>query len=190
MAYGHEVVLGFAGEVESRRAAAEMGLVLDSRLRWDDEDSDDEEGDLSAEQVIANMAVAKDVDRRLLDAYRTILKSMGTLVPGFVHVGRTKGARSYEVVDTPLGRREMSPPCLSLYYEPGDGEPADDAVLGVGLSSRYFPRLMDWRSAHGSLDTIALDKAFFDLFHFTKDHIAAAVPAFASAVPIVKPVYY
>lgn len=57
---------------------------------------------------------------------------------------------NYITVDTPLGKRSMAGWNIAIQYDPAEmGD--EHAVLGIALSGRYYPTLLDWRDKNGTL---------------------------------------
>lgn len=136
------IYFGFRGEEAGRAAAAALGLTLDL-----------EEGVGEAEPG------RKAAIRAALEEIH--LKAVGRLaetMPGFTYLGKKPywshdPSRLYHTYDTPWGRRTISPMGLCLSFDPDEiGDEPEDAVFGVGLSSRYLPGLLDMDDENGSLE--------------------------------------
>jgi hypothetical protein len=83
-------------------------------------------------------------NQKLNGCYLEALQALG-LTP------KRSNANGYVITDTPSGRREMAGWSLGFQYDPNEvGAPP---VLGIGLTGRYFPTLLDWRDQHGTMDS-------------------------------------
>ncbi len=92
---------------------------------------------------------------------------------------------------TPIGERAFWPWSLELHFDPHEmGETQDEAVVGVGITGRYYPCFADWKDAHGTLSPIVFDDGLEHMKAIAKKHIAAACPLFNQAHWIVKEKHY
>lgn len=91
-----------------------------------------------------------------------------------------KKKNDHVVYDTQLGEREFSIWSLTYYYDPDEaGHWATDALIGVNLSSRYFPTFIDWKSEHGT-GLLKFSENQPEMV-IAKKHIIAAIPELADA---------
>lgn len=130
MPMGQELWLGVTGDDARLACNAILGTPFKTEKQFLRELSDLDD------EAIASHNGALDA------CYTEALRALG-LTPL-----STKG--DYLVVQTPLGKRQMSGWTLGLQYDP-DEVGDEHATLGVGLSGRYFPTLLDWRDPHGTL---------------------------------------
>jgi hypothetical protein len=186
MAFGYEVYLGFVGGDAVRKFAAALGFEFGSAdpARGDAwEPESDKKGKPVPSPVATRLA---EVDALLSEAQKELFAAVG-----WTRKGVSKGS-GYEVWETPLGLREFSAFSLCLHLDEHECEedPEEDGVLGVGLSSRYFPVFLDWADPSGALYTLKLDDEFKRLTDLAREKIAERLPAFAEAGLVVKPVWY
>lgn len=97
----------------------------------------------------------------------------------------------YPIFRTPLGLRKLSPFMLEAFYDPNEmGDEIEDAIIGVAISSRYFPRFADWKEESGTLSPMVFDKELNGMMLLAKNRICAVVPALETAPWIVKEINY
>src|SRR5581483_4453491 len=163
MAYGTELVLGWPflqwdklTDVKLPKYVAPRGMIAlpwEPSVRGGPADVDPEEldpdGDTEARTV-------RDVFEPVLDAFEPQLRQAHHAA--LLELGFTPPAdinESYPRYETPAGEREFMPFRLEMFYDPGEmGDSAEDAVIGVAISGRYFPTFADWKDAHGCMPMI------------------------------------
>ncbi len=125
------------------------------------------------------------IDARLKTAHREALTKMG-----FRKIkNEKKGSHVFAL--TPDGQREFSPFSLEFYYQPIDmSDDLDTAIVGVSISSRYFPRFADWRDPHGTFTPMIFDTELKKVQQIAKWEIVKAAPFMSDAVWIVKEIWY
>lgn len=132
MPTGQEIWFGVRGEDAMRTCNQLFGTKFQSEATF----LADLEGGFDPHEDI-------DAHNEKLDAcYPEALRAIG-LAP-------VKADGDYLVTKTPMGNRKMSCWDLAIQYDPyevGDTH----ATIGVALSGRYFPTLLDWRDPHGTL---------------------------------------
>jgi hypothetical protein len=127
----------------------------------------------------------------LTDLYRTALNDIQlALIRGHVAADAAWGPHGRIIADTAAGRREFRLLNLTFDYntiEVGHTEPN----IGISLSSRYKPTLLDWAYEYGGSDApISLDGATVALLNDAHQQISGTIPEFADATPAVVAVWY
>ena len=79
--------------------------------------------------------------------------TLGALGWSYVKVKNKYNPSKYDlVVDSPWGKRDARPWHCYVIYDPSEmGEDPQHLSLGINLSSRYFPGILDMKSTHGTI---------------------------------------
>lgn len=149
MAYGTEIVLGIRGmdNINKLLKKVKQPLIdVDTYYEWQENHT------------------LPDLTKAHEECLRTFFGKVSTASYGIGCV-------------TPSGVRSFSPFSLQLYFDPDEmGDEPENAVLGVGLSGRYFPSYLDWRSEHGCIEHVVMDEQTMDMIEKAKEEITKAFP--------------
>lgn len=108
---------------------------------------------------------------------------------GWTYVGQS--ANNYATYDTPFGRRETGCFSLCLVYDEDEiGDEPEDATIGVNLSSRYFPTLLDIESPHGALGSVIDFDALVPQIAICREEIVKRLPVFGEAKVFFREIFY
>lgn len=169
MAIGYEIVLGFTSEVFDK-----VEKALGTNFNFKDE-----------------MAYYDNLDDNMdkLDVF------MDGLNEAYIKTLKEVGFKPVDIseftFETPLGIRQFSPFRIETYFDTSDiGDRYEDIVIGISLSSRYRPVLLDWKSERGSLKTMVLDEKIQSMVEIAKKNISEVIPVFENAKTIIKLKYY
>ena len=118
------------------------------------------------------------------DAYQAIAARLG-----WTHVDLQR--HGPHLFDTPFGRRETGGFALSLHYDPEEvGDGPEDISLGVNLSARYLPAIIDIHSPHGTLnDGFCLEDAQRPIA-ICRNEIVKYIPAMNGAKTFTRTIFY
>lgn len=124
------------------------------------------------------------IEDLLDEAYKAVASRMG-----WTFVGQGHGAHT--VYDTPFGRRETSSFSLCLTYDNDEiGDRPEDATIGVNLSSRYFPTVLDIDDEHGGLGTVIDIGSLMPQIDICREEIVKRLPAFGEAKVLIREIFY
>lgn len=124
------------------------------------------------------------IEGALTEAYKAVAARLGWT---FVR----EDDERYMIYDTPYGRRQTPGFLFGLEYDEDEvcDEP-EDATLGIGLSSRYFPAVLDMESAHGTLRTASGLEEMMPVIAICREEIVKRLPAFAEAKVYIREIFY
>lgn len=163
MAYGTELFLGFANP-EMLDIVAQLGLTVDLS-----NDEDREEERVGPENVL------EDINAKLKQAYVDCLQND---LHFNLRKRKIQNDGAYPIMETPLGLRELSPWRLDLHFDPDEmGEDQSQAIFGVSLIGRYFPKFLDWANQHGgSGGMVCLNKETMANIEIARKAISTVLP--------------
>ncbi len=102
-----------------------------------------------------------------------------------------EGSGHYVKVSTPWGDRQAGVWNLNMLYDPGEiGDDPEDLSIGVNLSSRYFPAILDMQREHGTLGTIVLDQEFMHCIEVCRRNLLKHIPELEGAEIYVREIWY
>lgn len=146
MPYYNTMLFGVAGMPAAHATAVALGIQFDP----------------TGFGEVFSGPVLTALDQRLEDIHLDVLNLLSVSMPGFEGgatpalwaVGSSISQNKVPVPwGTPWGLRTVVPISLMFHYDPDEcGDSVEDAVLGVALSARYKPSLLDMRFAHGGLE--------------------------------------
>lgn len=95
-------------------------------------------------------------------------------------------------VKSPWGSRIAQVWYVKAIYDPVElGDEKANFSIGVNLSSRYCPAILDMDNPHGGLDNaVVLNKEFFDRIEVCKRNLVAAIPELHDAEIFIRNVFY
>jgi len=99
----------------------------------------------------------------------------------------------YYDINTPWGVRTAHSWDLCIQYDPDEiGDALDEMTLGVDLSSRYFPCLVDLKDPNGTLGSVVKIKSLMemDATKIAIEEIIKAIPYFANAELYLRDIWY
>lgn len=186
MATGNEVWLAIIGHKKISKALNDMGCA----------------GELKADYELGLDNIEKNDE--IISSFREHLEkhaSSSRILYAGLHILSEKFG-SYKLLEndhilcnTPKGEREFSKFALEFHMDPNNmDESVKQAILGVGLSSRYRPRFLDWKSSRGMLWPVVFDKELLADIELAKKHLMPILrslsPEFEDACIIVKEMHY
>lgn len=167
MAYGSELVLAFTADQFKMVEA-----VLNAVINLDD-------------QEIVYENVNNDIDKILKTAHHDACVVAGWTVHEDDELYESD---SQVAVDTDVGRREMYPFVLEVFYDPHEiGDLPKHAKVGVAISGRYQPTFLDYQDENGTLMDVPID---LNLVMIARDAIAAHLPIFKDAKLMIVEKHY
>jgi hypothetical protein len=99
--------------------------------------------------------------------------------------------QGYTIYQTPFGERVASSCWLCLNYDPDEiGDEPEDATIGINLSSRYFPCILDIENPHGTLGNVVDFDALVSQIAICREEIVKRLPAFADAKVFFREIFY
>jgi len=120
----------------------------------------------------------------LREAYQAVAARLG-----WTFVGTTDN--DYMLYDTPYGRRQTGGFSLCLQYDEDEiGDEPQDVTLGINLSSRYFPTVLDIESAHGVMRSVIEFETLQPRIEICREEIVKRLPAFAEAKVFIREIFY
>lgn len=126
----------------------------------------------------------KTINVVLREAYQAIAARLG-----WTFIGTTDD--DYMLYDTPYGRRETCGFSICLTYDPDEiGDDPQDATIGIDLSSRYRPTVLDIESAHGVMRSVIEFEDLQPRIAICREEIVKRLPAFAEAKVFIREIFY
>lgn len=175
MAYGFEIVLGWKAE-DFAKASKLLGI----QLPVEDEDWEgvDDEG---GSEWVWERGSARLVDN-LVTAQRSALLGLGYSPI----TGGKATTSSYLRYSTPWGEREIARFSPQFYYDPDEmGDEPEDAVFGLSIAGRYYPRYLDVKNLRGTPGNFAFDAKAEAQISLLREVMKTHCPGFAVADVIV-----
>lgn len=124
---------------------------------------------------------AKSIIEKFRNAYLQTIKDVGFRVLG------DDGGNYFEI-ETPAGLRKMSGFQLETVYDPIEiGHAPKEATLGVALSGRYYPTLLDYPSTHGTLLGLGIDLRMIEI---SRANLIKEFPVFTESKVLVVEKFY
>jgi len=165
MAQGIELWLGFQWDPKTGFEPA-LSELKKLGLEYEHEGDEDLVGDITHNGNISDI---------LLRAWQDTLTDSNMTILG---PGRSPFIGDYKV-ETPAGIRTMGPFRIERHFDPGEmGELPEDAILGVAITSRYYPTYADYKSECGAWNGRPIP---FDLMKIAKRNIVKHLPFFKEA---------
>ena len=160
MPMGMEIVLGVVGP----EATTKTLMAMFPELK--EEEIDLEDSDFTYDRIFY---LCKDINEQLKTAQRRMLASAG-----FTNLKEGRGG--YISATTPVGRREFAALDLRIIYDPHEvGQDLEDICFGIALSSRYYPRFLDWKYPSGGSVCLAF-REDDGMFKIARKEIGKVVP--------------
>jgi hypothetical protein len=108
----------------------------------------------------------------------------------FMNFDITKESDDYIFAETPEGEREFSHMRLEVHFDPYEmRERPEDALIGISISSRYFPVFADWRDPSGGMWNIQVSPETEEM-QVARQCIVDGLPEFSTARYYVKEKHY
>lgn len=99
--------------------------------------------------------------------------------------------QGYPIYQTPFGERITSPCGLCLSYDPDEiGDDPEDATIGIDLSNRYSPCILDIKNPHGTLGSVIDIDTLMPQIAICREEIVKRLPAFADAKVFFREIFY
>jgi len=124
------------------------------------------------------------IDAILREAYQTVAARLG-----WTFIGTTNDDDM--LYDTPYGRRQTGGFSICLTYDPDEiGDEPQDATIGIDLSSRYSPTVLDIENAHGGMRSVIEFEEIQPRIEVCREEIVKRLPAFAEAKIFIREIFY
>ena len=161
-----EIHLGFVGRSAVSNAIAALGIVCNDGTQP------------TAQDLINGFNFDNtDVDKLNPQIEAAYMATASRL--GWVHLATDSQFRDF---DTPHGKRRTSIFGLSFNYDTDEiGDEPDDCSLGINLSARYFPTVLDISDPHGGLAPSNDLARLLSHAEICKQEIVKRLPAFEAA---------
>lgn len=199
MAYGNEIVLGFLYE---KWPIVEEGLGFSMpRPRPGDQYGFDEYeagyfDEMSEIQALSTYwdglsVPVEDVVAAAHDSCKTqLVKSWRDACTGMGWQVKRSDKRYYKV-STSDGPRRMAAWGLKFYYDTSNlADTPELGVIGIGISSRYYPTFLDWENPHGTIYNQVVGPRMPQEMTIARACIVENLPCFDKADFIVREVHY
>jgi hypothetical protein len=95
-------------------------------------------------------------------------------------------------VESPWGYRTASPWDLYPHFDPNEmNESVDELTIGVNLSSRYTPTLLDIKDKNGTLgSSLIINKTLLDTIEICKRELIKEIPEMHDAEVYIREIFY
>jgi hypothetical protein len=191
MPYGKEIHFGFVGP--------EKSFAFATRIRSEMLDNNDKSITLekfmkvnTGKKRFTSGVSLKDVgfNPKLKIAFINTVHAFGWTTGTLVD--STLPPDQYIGVISPWGNRAASVWSLDCQYDPHENyEIPEELTLGVNLSARYFPSILDMKDEHGTMGScIVLDKEFFDKVEICKRELIAQIPELYDGEIYIRDIFY
>lgn len=174
-----EIHLGAVGPEAVDKLVNALGLQL----------TDDDGNNLSAVDLRNDPDLWLELDDTPLlgaikAAYEAVVSRMGWTIT-------SHDADGYYQLDTPYGPRKTSGFGLSLQYDQDEiGDEPDDLSLGINLSSRYYPAVIDMKNAHGTLNGAFYLEDHAKAIQICKEELLKQLPALDGTKTFIRNIFY
>jgi hypothetical protein len=166
-------------------------------LGWDYSDHDKVkqvfgvEFDLNVDDELRNgsRSVAQ-VQQAIEDAWRMVLSEMAADY-GWQYISdETEWSNTALSYLTAAGLREFHEPMLQIFLDRDECEQeTEDALIGIDLTGRYYPRLLDWQYENGG-GMVPLKPANLQWLERFKGLLTAQFPGFQDSYIVIPEVFY
>lgn len=127
---------------------------------------------------------ANAIEPQIQAAWDAITARLGWTPQGHDKMG-------YPVYDTPYGRRTMGRFHLCLQFDEDEiGDAPEDATLGINLSARYFPAILDAKDPHGTLGGAIMYDELAPQIEICREEIVRQLPHFEGAKVFIRDIFY
>ena len=178
-----EIHLGFIGPDAIYRTIDALGLQV---LDWEDEMPTTTSALRSKPFDLFEFDEQSylKVNAVLREAYQAVAARLG-----WTFIGTTDN--DYMIYDTPYGRRQTGGFSICLTYDPDEiGDEPQDATIGIDLSSRYSPAVLDIESAHGGMRSVIEFEELQPRIEACREEIVKRLPAFTEAKIFIREIFY
>ncbi len=174
MPLANEIHLGYVGIDRVMQKLGEMRMEIPS----DPQAFLHDFGDITFPET-----VQEGLDKALISVIEEL--------PGWEYKEKTTGHFPHHKFTTPWGERETSGFNLYIRYDPVETDrTVEDMTLSIGLSSRYFPCILDAEDEHGTIGpSFSIAKAMEKML-LCKKEITKVLPFFWDAEFIVREIWY
>lgn len=187
MPYDRELHFGYVGPNKVFEFADRIGVPM----------SDRESLAITLESFRANPNDGADFDTNRFDAalrraFIGTLDALGWEHGDIIVNGVTKHDKKYIGVKSPWGIREAGIWRLHSQFDPYEmGDTPEQLTIGVNLSSRYFPSIIDMEDPHGTLGSVfKLNKELFDRVEICKRELIKEIPELHDAEVFLRDKFY
>lgn len=128
---------------------------------------------------------------KLRTAYINTIQAFGWQHGKIVGKNTANDSRYIGII-SPWGNREAVVWDLDVYFDPHEvGDSAEEITLGVDLSGRYFPTMLDMKDPHGTMGSvITFNQELLDKVKVCKDELVKEIPELYDAELYVKERFY
>lgn len=162
MAYGFEVIIGFTNE-KFKELEKNLNIEID-------------------EEKI-EIHNAENLNKKLFEVQVKLIKSL--------RIDILSENRGSIVINTTEGERKLRHLKIKYHFaDDGIGEGDEHKVVGVPISSAYYPSLIDWRYDYGGFQILSLNDGDFGLIKKIKNELIKLNPIFKESKVIIKTKHY
>ena len=187
MPYDRELHFGYVGPDKVFEFADRVGVPM----------CDHEGLAITLESFRANPNDGADFDTNRFDAalrraFIGTIESLGWEHGKVTLNGVIQNNPRYIGVMSPWGAREAGVWRLQAIFDPNEmGDTPEQLTLGVNLSSRYFPSIIDMEDQHGTIGPVlTFDKALFDKIEVCKRELIKEIPELYDAEVFLRDKFY
>ncbi len=130
----------------------------------------------------------------LRQAYINTILAMGWKIVTPLDITPPSGGHLSYYLDvvSPWGRRETRIWSLDIHFDPDEcGDGPDDVTVGVNLSSRYIPTMLDMHDVHGGMGSvIKLNQVLMNQIAICKRELVALIPELHDADVYIKEIFH
>ena len=143
------------------------------------------------DQFYINDADISVLQPKLRKAYMNTIRAFGWDYGKIVGAKRADAARYIGVI-SPWGNREAVVWGINVYYDPYEvSDTTEEITLGVDLSGRYFPTMLDMKDPHGTMGSvITIDNDLLNNVKICKDELVKEIPELYDAELYIKEIFY
>ena len=194
MPFDREIHFGYVGPTRVWDFASRIGAdIIDDSTRTTKLVT---EADFRANPHRAQLdpTVCTKYEPLLRQAYRNTILAQGWQIVPAKNIANKRGPhyKDHVYVNCPWGIREASFWNIDTYFDPYEvGDGVEEITLGVDLSGRYFPKMLDMHDAHGTMGSVILfNQVLMNQIAICKRELIAVIPELHDAEVYIKEIFY
>ena len=194
MPFDREIHFGYVGPTQVWDFASRIGAnIIDDSTRTTRIIT---EADFRTKPQRAQLdpAVCTKYKPLLRKAYCNTILAQGWQIIPAKNIANKQGphCKDHIYVNCPWGIREARLWDIDIYFDPHEvGDGVEEVTLGVNLSGRYFPTMLDMKDPYGAMGSIILfNQTLMDQIAICKRELIAAIPEMQDAEVYVKEIFY
>lgn len=130
----------------------------------------------------------------LRQAYCNTILAQGWQIIPAKNIANKQGphCNDHIYVNSPWGIREASFWNIDTYFDPHEvGDGVEEVTLGVCLSGRYFPTMLDMKDPYGTMGSVILfNQDLVNLIDICKRELIGVIPELHDADVYIKEIFY